>query len=242
MLLKRCLIYAALLLAFTRHELLAKGAQIVVHLKDGRQMAGELHSVSDSSLVISRREASAEHISQVSTKEIRQVVIKNKPQVVLQLKNGRQMKGKLHSVSDSSVTILVRGSVSALAFKNEVRNQEIQGVLIKGKSNIGKGIGLGILIGAGTGAVIGFADGDDPPCEPLEVLLTVGTCEAFRMTAEQKAAWVGILGGAAGLAVGGIAGAATSTSSKEIELSDDQPFLVLKPLARYAERRPEDKW
>jgi len=230
MFLKRCLIYAALLLAFTRHELLAKGAQIVVHLKDGRQMAGELHSVSDSSLVISRREAGAEHISQVSTKEIRQVVIKNKPQVVLQLKNGRQMKGKLHSVSDSSVIIFVQGSVSSLAFKNEVRNQEIQGAMIKGKSNVLKGIGLGLLIGAGTGAVIGgiaAAQADDPVEELLAPIVGIGSA---------------MYGGIAGLAVGGIAGAATSTSSKEIELAPDRPFLFLKLLARYAERQPEDEW
>ncbi|MGH7597369.1 MAG: hypothetical protein ACREOI_13535 [bacterium] len=54
MLLKRCLICASVFLAFAACELLAKAAQIVVHLNDGRQMAGELHSVSASSLVVSR--------------------------------------------------------------------------------------------------------------------------------------------------------------------------------------------
>jgi hypothetical protein len=43
MFLKRCLICAVLLLALSKQDLLAKAAEIVVHLKDGRQMAGELH-------------------------------------------------------------------------------------------------------------------------------------------------------------------------------------------------------
>lgn len=232
MFLKRCLICAALFLAFATHVLLAKGAQIVVHLKDGRQMTGELHSVSDSSLVVSWREAGAEYISQVNAKEIRQVVMKNKPRVVLQLKNGRQMSGKLHSVSDSSVIILLQGPVSALAPKNEVKNHEIQGAMIKGKSNFLKGMGLGLLIGAGSGMMIGLASGDDEP----------GDSGFFHFTAGAKALIGGIYLGGTGLVVGGIAGAASSTSSKEIELVSNPSFLFLKPLARHAERGPGDSW
>ena len=230
MFLKRCLIYAALFLAFATHELLAKGAQIVVHLKNGKQMAGELHSVSDSSLVISRRETGAEHISEIGTKEIQQVVMKNKPRFVLQLKNGRQMTGKLHSISDSSVIILVQRSVSALSFKNEARNHEIQGAMIKGKSNVLKGMGLGLLVGAGAGAVIGgiaSAQADDFVEEILAPFAALGYA---------------MYGGITGLAVGGIVGAATSTSSREIELSAVHPFQFLKPLARHAERTAEDNW
>jgi small nuclear ribonucleoprotein (snRNP)-like protein len=230
MFLKRCLICAVLLLALSKQDLLAKAAQIVVHLKDGRQMAGELHSVSDSSLVVSRRETGAEHLSEVSTKEIRQVVVKSKPQVVLQLKNGRQMTGKLHSVSDSSVIIFVQGTVSSLALKNEVRNHEIQGAMINGKSNVLKGMGLGLLAGTVTGAAIGgiAALQADNPVEDIFAPVAVVVFAAY--------------GGMAGLAVGGIAGAATSTSSQEIELVPNQSFLFLKPLARHAERKPEDKW
>jgi small nuclear ribonucleoprotein (snRNP)-like protein len=230
MFLKRCLFYAALFLAFATHELFAKGAQIVVHLKNGKQVAGELHSVSDSSLVVSWRETGAEHISEVSTKEIWQVVMKNKPQVVLLLKNGRQMTGKLHGVSDSSVIIFIQGSVSSVASKTEVRNHEIQGATIKGKSNVLKGMGLGLLAGTVTGAAIGgIAAGQaDNPVEDLFAPLVAVAYAAY--------------GGMAGLAVGGIAGAATSTSSQEIVLAPGRPFLFLKPLARYPERGPEDKW
>jgi small nuclear ribonucleoprotein (snRNP)-like protein len=228
MFLKRCFIYAALLLAFATHDLLAEGAQIVVHLKDGRQMAGELHSVSDSSLVVSRRETGAEHISQVSSKEIRQVVVNSKPKVVLQLKNGRQATGKLHGVSDSSVTIFLQGTASSVPIKTEITNQEIIGAMIKGKSNFLKGMGVGLLVGAASGAAIGgiaASQEDDSFFGP-----------------EFAAFVLGIYGGAAGIIVGGIIGAATSTSSQEIELVPNQSFLFLKPLARHAERGPEDKW
>lgn len=230
MLLKRCLICAAVFLAFAACELLAKAAQIVVHLNDGRQMAGELHSVSASSLVVSRRETGAEHISEVSTKEIRQVVIKNKPQVVLQLKNGRQMTGKLYSVSDSSLIIFTQGSISTLAFKNKVKNQAIQEARIKGKSNVLKGMGIGLLAGVGIGATIGgiaIAQADDPVQEIFTPITAIGFAAYSCM---------------AGLVVGGIAGAATSTSSKEIELAADHPYQFLTPCARYAERSPEDNW
>ncbi|MDZ7362980.1 MAG: hypothetical protein ONB46_20010 [candidate division KSB1 bacterium] len=237
MFLKHCLIYAALFLALTTHALFAKATKIkatkiIVHLKDGRQMAGELHSVSDSSLVVSRREAGAEHISQISTREVRQVVMKNKPRVVLQLRNGRQMTGKLHSVSDSSVTIFfLEETASAVAIKTEVRNQEIAGAKLKGKSNILKGMGLGLLIGAGAGTAIGLIASSAQADDPVE--------ELFPSFVGINYAAYGVM---AGLAVGGLVGAATSTSSKDIEISPDRPFLFLQPLARHPERGPEDKW
>jgi hypothetical protein len=144
------------------------------------------------------------------------------------------MTGKLHSVSDSSVIIFVQGTVSSLALKNEVRNHEIQGAMIKGKSNVLKGMGLGLLAGTVTGAAIGGiaalqADNSvEDIFAPVTRIVAVGSFAAY--------------GGMAGLAVGGIAGAASSTSSQEIELVPNQSFLFLKTLARHTERKPEDKW
>jgi small nuclear ribonucleoprotein (snRNP)-like protein len=154
--------------------------------------------------------------------------MKNKPQVVLLLKNGRQMTGKLHGVSDSSVIIFIQGTASSVPIKTEITNQEIIGAMIKGKSNFLKGMGVGLLVGAASGAAIGgiaASQEDDSFFGP-----------------EFAAFALGIYGGAAGIIVGGIIGAATSTSSQEIELVPNQSFLFLNPLARHAERGPEDKW
>jgi hypothetical protein len=59
-----------------------------------------------------------------------------------------------------------------------------------------QGLGLGILVGGGVGAVVGYAQGDDPQCEP-------GTFICFRMRAQDKAMLDGLIGGG----IGGIAGA-----------------------------------
>ena len=62
----------------------------------------------------------------------------------------------------------------------------------------GQGLLIGAGIGAGVGIVMGFAAGDDPPCE--------GFC-LFRMDAGDKAALGGIALGMMGGLVGVIAGA-----------------------------------
>jgi hypothetical protein len=68
----------------------------------------------------------------------------------------------------------------------------------------------GLLIGVAAGAIIGFASGDDPPCEPVSndfFGLGQGICEAFRMSAAEKAATGAIFLGIAGMLVGTPTGA-----------------------------------
>lgn len=59
-----------------------------------------------------------------------------------------------------------------------------------------KGLGMGTLVGAGTGAVLGLASGDDPP-------------GFLAFTAGEKALVLGVFFGATGAVVGLIAGALT---------------------------------
>ena len=107
-----------------------------------------------------------------------------------------------------------------------VRNEEILHVVIKGKSNVLKGMGLGTLIGAGGGALLGFASGDDPP-------------GWFSFTAGEKAEMGAVGLGAVGLVVGTVVGVASSSRDKIVEPLLDQDFSSLRPVARFSKEEPE---
>ena len=86
-------------------DLHAKGAQVVLQLKTGEQISRELYSVNDSSLVLYTRDANTEFFRAVMIREIQKVTLKNKPKILLVLKDGRQISRLLDSVSDSSLII-----------------------------------------------------------------------------------------------------------------------------------------
>ena len=258
----RCILVAALFLALNNVVLLAKGEKIVLHFKTGQQMAGELHSVSDSSLVVYKLEEETLQLFEVKSREIEKVTFKSRPKVVLFLKDGQRVTGGLHEVRDSSLVIYSRAQgkeqkngVAHVEISSEVKNQEIQQIIIKGKKNAGKGRAIGFGLGFLTGVVIGLAEGDDPPCPPppeskniFELLpnaiahgIANGLCESFRETAGDKAMSYGSALGLAGLTAGWIVGKATSTRDMQMEFPAAQPFAVLKPLALRTERLQQKK-
>jgi len=208
------------------NDLHAGNAHVVLHLKTGEQINRQLYAVNDSSLVVYARDANTEYLRIVMIRDIQKVTLKNKPKILLILKDGRQISRLLDSVSDSSLSIFekettLEGGHSEII--SEVRSEEIHKIVFKGESKVLKGMGMGLLIGAGTGAVIGLASGDDQS-------------GFFRFSAGEKALMGGIFFGGAGLLVGTVAGAATSTGDTEIEFFADQPFSLLKPFARHFER------
>lgn len=83
--------------------------------------------------------------------------------------------------------------------------QDIQRIIIEDDASVRKGTLIGFLIGAGTGAIIGLAAGDDSPCSEAGPL-----APCLRLTAEGKAVIFGLLGGVAGMLVGGIVGVVAS--------------------------------
>jgi hypothetical protein len=118
-----------------------------------------------------------------------------------------------------------------------VKNQNIRRVIVKGESQAKKGAGLGFLIGAGTGAIIGLAAGDDEPCpESTETWSIFPNC--WSLSAGAKAAIGGIVLGSIGAAVGGIVGTA-SKADKSIYPSMNHDFSALKPYAQFPEKEPE---
>jgi small nuclear ribonucleoprotein (snRNP)-like protein len=208
----------ALLVGFPMHTLLAGGAEVVVHLKNEQQFVLELYSVNDSLLTLRRGDASGQSFYPIMFQEIQKVTLKDRPKVLLVLKDGWQISGQLDSVDDSALVIsdkktTLRGGSSE--FISKVRNQEIQKVIVKGQSKILNGMALGLLIGAGSMVVIGLASGDD---------------DSFLRGIFNN---IPIVFGGAGLVVGGVAGAATSTRGMETEFSVDKPFSFLRLFAKH---------
>jgi len=214
---KRCFMIAALFCVFPVHALLAGGAEVVVHLKNGQQITRELYSVNDSLLMLYRRDTSGQHFSSVMIRELQKVTLKNKPKVILVLKDGLQISGHLDSVDDSSLVISDKVTTLGGGYREDiskVRNQEIQKVIVKGQSKVLMGMALGLLIGTGSAVVIGSASGDDDS-------FSTGTSN------------IPIVFGGAGLVLGGVVGAVSSTSGVETEFSVDKPFSFLRLFAKH---------
>ncbi len=220
---KRCALLTALVLVIPLHALFAKTqTQVVVQLKNGAQVQGVLQTVGDSALIIYRWEPGTETVIHVGLHEIQKVVFKNSPELLVVRKNGQQMTGKLDTVEDSLLVLMQTAAYHE--FRTTVALQQIQRAKIKAKSKILPGMGKGLLVGGGSGILIGLASGDDEP-------------GFLSFSAEAKAALLGTLLGGAGLIVGGIAGATTSTREKEIEFSAERPFSLLQAFAEQPGRK-----
>lgn len=154
---------------------------------------------------------------------------RNGSEIVLLLNNGRKITGELFSVRDTALVIstVEVDKVNDLATLSAgiivVPSQDILHVTIEGKSNVLAGMGWGILIGAGGGALFGYA----------------GHREPALFTASEDAFIGGILLGLCGLVVGTIVGIATSTSDKEIEPLPNHDFSSLRPFTRFPANEPE---
>lgn len=104
--------------------------------------------------------------------------------LVIKLKSGKTVEGKLSGVSDAALSLSVKGKPVALS-----RDEVLSVYQIKGKSAKRSTL-IGLGVGAGTGAVIGAVGGDD----------------GFGPTRAQWAAGLSVLGGAAGALTGFVIG------------------------------------
>lgn len=86
---------------------------------------------------------------------------------------------------------------------------QISTIVLKKRRSGLRGMLIGMGAGMVVGAIVGFASGDDPVApytgEFSDIFVAVGN--SFAMTAEEKAAGLGILGGVTGGLIGGITGA-----------------------------------
>jgi hypothetical protein len=121
-------------------------------------------------------------------------------------------KGYLSAFSDSAVII----SFAPVRFSSNthyttdhrsINYNDLGEIYVRRKGSTGRGILYGVIAGAATGAIIGLASGDDPPCEtnPSDFFgLGYGLCNAFRTTAGEKALGGGVVLGLGGGIIGAL--------------------------------------
>ena len=97
--------------------------------------------------------------------------------------------------------------------RQSVATSQIREISIKNSGRgAWEGFGIGLLAGAATGAVIGFASGDDSGADGQELLSL--PLSWFQVNAEQKVTIGAILGGGIGGLVGLTIGASTGSKDK----------------------------
>ncbi len=132
-----------------------------------------------------------------------QALNRNQGKAEVTLNNDQKILAtQLQARSDSATWV---DAVSGLP--QTVATAEIKAIRFK-KSGRGalQGLGIGLLTGATLGGIIGLASGGDPPCKPAPNNV-LDFCEAFRLSAAEKAAAGAIYLGAAGALVGTTTGA-----------------------------------
>jgi len=127
--------------------------------------------------------------------------------LIVTKKDGQQIRGELITVKPNSLLLL-----NIIGRDVSVGIADIKVIRVVKKSKVLHGIGLGLLIGGGTGALIGFSGGDD-------------TSGFMSFTAAEKALLGGIFLGAIGLLVGGALGF-VSGIDKTILVEDKSPRWI----------------
>jgi len=210
---KRYFIIAAILLMINGQELFAKGAKVIVHLKNGQQQSGELYAINDSLLTLYEgKKNDMPMLTEVRTHELARVVIKDDVQIFLALQNGEQFKADFKSVSDSSLSVYRKKKM------REVKIVDIKKAMIKlkGRSGTATGIGVGLLTFAVTFPRF-FDNG----------LHADNFAEGFAEVMMSPLAAVGT-----GAAVGGVVSSAIFSPEQEYEMAVASFVAFLQPLAR----------
>jgi hypothetical protein len=145
--------------------------------------------------------------------------------LIVQKKEGSQENGELIAVKQNSILLL--GSSSGTDVSIDVT--DINTIKIVKKSRALSGLGIGSLIGGGSGAAIGFLSGDDPPEQWL-----------FNFSAGEKALIagmaLGVVGGLIGLTAGALAG---TDKTIQIEGKSDLEIKVALANLRQKARIPD---
>lgn len=131
-----------------------------------------------------------------------------------------QTKGYLLNLSDSAMkitTLPIKFGEQPLAGTSvmDVHYNQVTELHLKRKAGAGRGAWKGAITGFLIGAIFGLVSGDDPTCQKVDPntdylgfgAIGEGLCNAFRMTAGEKALAYGVLAGAAGTGVGALTGA-----------------------------------
>jgi len=134
-------------------------------------------------------------------------------EVVVSMRDGTQVSGELIAVKKDSLLLLAGGPIADTDLT--VALNEIKEIKIVKKSRLWNGLGYGLLIGGGGGALVGFASGDDPP-------------GWVSFTAPQKAMLCGVVFGGLGMILGAIGGGLSGID--ESILIGDKSKSALSPI------------
>lgn len=152
---------------------------------------------------------------------------KHGSEVIVLKKDGKTIRAELLAVKNDEIILMDSLNMSGITLKSD----EIRKITIVKKSGFFKGIGYGLVIGGASGALLGFASGDDDP-------------GWFSFTADEKAAMgamgFGILGAVTGGVIGLIKGMDDSVVLEG--KTPEERKLILKKLnsrSRFPQQIPQ---
>jgi len=148
-------------------------------------------------------------------------------EIIVLRKNGTETSGNLLAVRQSSILLYnedCNDEPIDINCVNKFNSSDIRKVIIPGQSNVGWGVGIGILLGTAV-AVTGIILGNEST-DPLNEGMTIGIT-FFSV-------------GAAIAAAGIIIGIVTSTPDKIIEPFSEDDIKGLSVYSRYPQGEPED--
>ena len=131
------------------------------------------------------------------------------------LDHGPKITGYLKEVTNDSIKVI--SELGSPYLINKLAYDDIHELSFQKDfkaSRILKGIFIGGLVGFGTGAIVGYAHGDDPPCNFF----------CLRFTAADKAGLGAILGIPIGIVAGGIAGLLSNYTKVTIPINGRKKF------------------
>ena len=126
--------------------------------------------------------------------------------------NESKVKGILFTANEDGLVLMETNLVDTVAF---VDSKDIEMLKVRKKGSIGKGAWIGALSGAALGAIIGFADGVDPP-----------DCWMMCATAGEKA----LIGGLSLAIPGAGVGVLVGSGSKKFKVAGEKGnYLSILP-------------
>lgn len=148
--------------------------------------------------------------------------------IIIVMNDGRVFEGELLAVMNKSLVV----GDSSLELGIEVNIEDVDHITVVKQTKLLKGLGRGFLIGAVTGALLGFISGNDKE-------------GMIQFSASEKALFMGVLFGGAGAIIGGIASAMSGidNSVNIASVSPSERYRALTDLklqARYRDTLPEN--
>lgn len=129
----------------------------------------------------------------------RVTAVETKSKLVVKLKNGKTVKGKLSSVSDVGLSLSVKDKPV------DVKRDDVLSIYQITKKSATKATVIGMAVGAGTGAAVGAAGGGNDGFEKIDHAVTAG---------------LAVLGAAAGALTGYLIG---KSGRKQVLIYQAQP-------------------